>query len=251
MQKQDILAVTLVAAMIAGMAAAWLVPGLVKRWWVGRQNKLSERMRQLYVLGEQALMRDDLPTAEAVADEIEILERTWSGRDGWLARILIGLLAFAAGWTAFMVLRFGSLVAASASSDGTWSHMLTDIWMFAFLGLLGSLHGVMGIYYFSDWHSQNEPRNLAGRLRQMLLAGRGLSHARAADRRAKGAIAPRALFGLGTTFTRKELDRARRRLARAHHPDRWSSAPEPTRRAHEAAMKRINAAYEELAAEVS
>jgi curved DNA-binding protein CbpA len=54
---------------------------------------------------------------------------------------------------------------------------------------------------------------------------------------------------LGPGFTRRELDAARRRLVRHLHPDHQHGARASVRRAREDALKRINAAYDNLRSE--
>jgi curved DNA-binding protein CbpA len=51
---------------------------------------------------------------------------------------------------------------------------------------------------------------------------------------------------LGPTFTRRELERARRRLAWDLHPDRHRGASLHERKAREDALKRVNAAFDLL-----
>jgi len=89
--------------------------------------------------------------------------------------------------------------------------------------------------------------DLAGRLRRALDAGQELI---------KGGYFPelndipalRLLFRLGDRFTKKELDKARRRLAIELPPDRGQDLPESARRAREEMLKHVNAAYERLRA---
>jgi len=87
--------------------------------------------------------------------------------------------------------------------------------------------------------------DLAGRLRRALDAGQELI---------EGGYFPelndipalRLLFRLGDRFTKKELDKARRRLAIELPPDRGQDLPESARRAREEMLKHVDAAYERL-----
>ena len=54
------------------------------------------------------------------------------------------------------------------------------------------------------------------------------------------------MFGLGSYYTRKELDKARRHLARALHPDLFQTASAGERAEREDQMKDVNAAYDSL-----
>ena len=56
----------------------------------------------------------------------------------------------------------------------------------------------------------------------------------------------REILGLGLAFSRKELNGARRKLAKALHPDRWTRGTKAERAVAEDAMKTVNAAYDEL-----
>jgi preprotein translocase subunit Sec63 len=60
----------------------------------------------------------------------------------------------------------------------------------------------------------------------------------------------REVFGLSSSITRRDLDRARRRLVQELHPDRWQQASPSERRLREEALKRVNAAYDSLRREV-
>lgn len=59
-------------------------------------------------------------------------------------------------------------------------------------------------------------------------------------------MTPYEILGFGPTFTRRALDRARSRLARDLHPDRWHKVSPQERGTREEALKRVNAAYDML-----
>lgn len=71
--------------------------------------------------------------------------------------------------------------------------------------------------------------------------------ARRAEREAVGTRArgtdPYAVLGIAPGTPAEEIDRAYRRLARAHHPDLHRHGTPQERAAHEIQMKRINTAY--------
>ena len=54
------------------------------------------------------------------------------------------------------------------------------------------------------------------------------------------------LFGLRPSFKKSDLRRAWLKLARELHPDRWGNASAGVRQLKEAALKRVNAAKDEL-----
>lgn len=81
----------------------------------------------------------------------------------------------------------------------------------------------------------------------MLSIGREVGdYARRAGTASSGEASARDLLGLPATFTAAELRRAWLRLARELHPDRWVMAPAAVRLAKEEALKRVNAAKDEL-----
>lgn len=55
-----------------------------------------------------------------------------------------------------------------------------------------------------------------------------------------------AALDLDPTASAKDVERAFRRLAKQHHPDRHVASDEPTREFHLARMRRINDAYDQL-----
>jgi hypothetical protein len=76
---------------------------------------------------------------------------------------------------------------------------------------------------------------------------RAQEEAKRAEREAVRARArgndPYTILGIAPDTTAEEVDRAYRRLARAHHPDLHQNATPQERAAREAQMKRVNAAY--------
>ena len=57
-------------------------------------------------------------------------------------------------------------------------------------------------------------------------------------------------FGVEPHCSRAQLDRARRGLAQRYHPDCWAHASPAEQRAASEAMKRVNAMYDELKAQI-
>ena len=123
----------------------------------------------------------------------------------------------------------------------TLKHLSSDLKAFALFMALGVAHATV-MYLFSGQAPVWKVLNFAGELERLLNAGHSVETAPEADRPIREEHFARQLLGLGPRFTRKELDRARRRLAAHLHPDRWWNAPPGVRRTHEEAMKRINSA---------
>jgi hypothetical protein len=85
-------------------------------------------------------------------------------------------------------------------------------------------------------------------LEAALKAGRGVERAEHHDiPPIPEGITARELLGLSPGFTKAQLRAAWLRLARELHPDRWSSAGPAVSKMKEAALKRVNAARDELA----
>jgi len=62
---------------------------------------------------------------------------------------------------------------------------------------------------------------------------------------------PEKVLGLGTEFTMKDLDAARRKMAKKFHPDLHRCASAKTQNQMAEKMRRINAAYESLKSQVA
>jgi hypothetical protein len=64
-------------------------------------------------------------------------------------------------------------------------------------------------------------------------------------------LTPGEVFGLGVTFTRKELDLARRKLIKELRSGRWHNGGLKQRTAREMALRRVNVAYDALRGEAT
>ena len=85
-------------------------------------------------------------------------------------------------------------------------------------------------------------------LEAALRAGRGVDRAEHHDiPPLPDGVGARELLGLAPGFTKAQLRAAWLRLARELHPDRWASVGPAVRTMKEAALKRVNAARDELA----
>jgi hypothetical protein len=82
---------------------------------------------------------------------------------------------------------------------------------------------------------------------QGLRAGRSIENARRHE--SLESANARELLDLNPTFTKAELRSAWLRLAKELHPDRWILSGQAVRQMKEAALKRVNAARDELPAQ--
>jgi hypothetical protein len=124
--------------------------------------------------------------------------------------------------------------------------------------LLAILLGIALLFSLSCFRDAAQVRSkpwsefYGDRLETALKAGRGIETASQHEEpELPDGVSARELFGLNSGFTKAELQRAWLRLARELHPDRWMHAGDGVRRMKEAALKRVNAARDELMAEVT
>jgi hypothetical protein len=116
------------------------------------------------------------------------------------------------------------------------------------IGVFAFLVGLTALQRLHDLKSAPWAEFYGDRLENAINAGRTVNEAP----QHQGPEMPldataRELLGLPAKFTAAELRRAWIRLARELHPDGWETAGEGVRRMKEAALKRVNAARDELA----
>lgn len=123
--------------------------------------------------------------------------------------------------------------------------------MFLMIGAMGSLHALNS--YFGTWTDWRLVDDCGDRLDRIPNAGREIAMAPKARKRRShvGDLSLEQTFGLGSDYTRRQLDAARRRLVRRLHPDLWQNASPAVRRSQEEALKRVNAAYDQPRAAVT
>lgn len=226
-----------------GIAAAWLIPSLLKNWYVARQNRLIEECRSRFILAVQHLADNDEAGARTLHDEIRAIEKRWERGNRISRRVALGSLAIVVGTLTGAALRWLPLFMMSIESrtDAT----LTAL---AWVAGLSAMHTLAS--YFQDWHSPWIVDDCGDRLEAMLSAGRGVATFSKKTKRGrlKDGLAAREVFGLERVYTLRQLSDSRRRLAAQYHPDRWQNASASAAKAAEEAMKRINAAYDQLKA---
>ncbi len=235
------------------MALSFLVAGFVPIWLrhrhVRAQNRLLERCRVLFMAASQALARGDRATALSILLRIQRLERLWRYGDSALVRVSLLLWAVGAAVALCTLTRTLGLLARDhfwGTGPLTGRQVQEHLIVAAALSLLGPLEAVGG--YFAAWRHPSAIDNCGERLWQLLHGPRGLTLADPAADTAPcfEGLSPREIFGLGPTYTLRELDAARRRLVWDLHPDRHARMLPSERQAREQALKRVNAAYDIL-----
>lgn len=243
-------AMTLALSSIAfGYACAWMIPVWYKRDHVKAQNALLDRCRVLLVLGSRAIDDGQRDSAERLLARIRRLESLWHYGSSAQFRITLALWAIGCAVVASILIRFLCLLASSEmkGGDATAINIPQELWLSVLLSLSAPLHAMLS--YFSEWENPDAIRNCGDRLWDMLHGAKGLA---SAPKRSKsnaprfGGLSATQMFGLGSYYTRKELDKARRHLARALHPDLFHMASAEERAEREDQMKHVNAAYDLL-----
>jgi hypothetical protein len=150
------------------------------------------------------------------------------------------------GYAGNALLRAGGILTAGLLSPaaGRFTIEPGDVFLFAIISASGAIWALSS--YLGPWTHPWIVDDCGDRLERMLNAGCALSNYTEQSAASLDGLSAKELFGLGYSFSLKELKAARRRLATKFHPDLWSSASILQRRAAEAAMQRVNAAYDEL-----
>jgi len=235
----------------AGAAAALLIPAWVKRRHVRRQTRLLERCRVLYLLAVKAIEAGDETSAREGLRRIELIERQWRYGKSFIYLAAKMVYAIALGAGLGVGLRLAALAAIDMNTGGPAGGLFAPLVdkspiIPISLGLMACMHALHS--WFGEWSDPYSVADLGERLSRLLDSGRAVVVGR--KQRGAGAtldgLSARQIFGLGPDYSRADLERARRRLAFEFHPDRWQRAPASVRAAREEAMKRVNAAHEQL-----
>lgn len=243
-------------SMALGYVLAWYVPIWFKHRHVKSQNRLLDRCRALLILGSRAIDAGDRTAAEQALLRIRRLERLWKLGNAVLFRTCLAVWAIAWGVAASMAIRFaGLLVVHYGWTDKLLAadKVLSELWLAAMISATAPLYALMG--YFEAWVNPWAIEDSGDRLWQLIHGGRNVEILPPKGKRNSvptfDGMTAREVFGLARSFKRRDLDKARRDLVRELHPDRWHAADARERHAREESLKRVNAAYDELCAELS
>jgi hypothetical protein len=225
-----------------------LVMGRLRR----QQDQLLDKIRAQYVIATTLLMTGETAQARERLAVIRGLEAYW--RLGAHPVIRYAHIAYAAV-TNFGIAFTGQLFHYHIQSTRK-PDTLGDTLQFMF-DTPSVLWTTVGVALFFSLMALPDAIRVHGRawsefygdnLEAALKAGRGVERAEHHDiPPLPEGITARELLGLHPGFTKAQLRAAWLRLARELHPDGWSSAGPAVRKMKEAALKRVNAARDELA----
>jgi hypothetical protein len=233
-----------------GYVLSWYVPRSLKNRHVKAQNRLLERCRALLLLGSRALESGNKLAAEQILKRIERLESLWHLGHSIPFRTSLAIWAVAWGLIACVLIRFAGVLIVQygwSSKLVAWESLPSELWLMVLVSLTAVLHALSG--YFEDWVDPWAVENCGARLRQHIYGPRGLGVVPETEKSTLpdfDGLSPREIFGLGPSFTRRDLDRKRRRMVQELHPDRWHNASGHERKTREETLKRVNAAYDVL-----
>jgi hypothetical protein len=237
-----------VASMALSYIIVWYVPIWFKHRHVKSQNKLLDRCRALLILGCQAFEAGD-KAGEKILSRIRRLEGLWRIGNSIPFRVSLAVWAIAWGIAACVLIRFlGILVVDYGYTRRPLpADVGAEFWLVVLISASAPIYALLS--YFEAWINPWVIDNCGDRLWQFMFGPRAVEIAPdkiKIDVPDFDGMTPREIFGMGLRFTRRELDKARRRLVQEMHPDRWHHASVFERTAREEALKRVNAAYDVL-----
>jgi hypothetical protein len=234
--QQIMVPIASVASFMTYVVVAMFLPAKIRIFLSRRRRRWLERCQAVYMLGLNAINSGDIDHASSHLDELKEVEGRWQARHTPRARYTRAVLIIASTSALCVAIKMSPIWILGASLD-PGGYAITAAFMMV---LTANSYFFMG--YEEDWLFAS----FHDRLKKALGAGKdiGFETFRAAGSDDLQSLCE--IFGLSTTFTRKQLDRARRRLASELHPDRWPHAKPSVRHAREEALKGVNAAYEKL-----
>jgi hypothetical protein len=246
---------TEVRAGLVPMALSYLLAGFVPIWLrhshMRAQNRLLDKCRALLMAGSRALAQGDRAGAAHLLVRIRRLERLWRLGDSGVFRLSLALWAIGTAVVLCVLTRyFGLLVRHHVWVDQPLpaDEIVAHLKLAAIVSVAAPLEAL--IAYSQAWRRPWAVDNCGDRLWQLLHGPRAMA---ASPRSGKNepdlnvdGLTPREIFGLGPSFSRRDLDKARRRLVWDLHPDRQRGSSVRERNAREAALKQVNAAYDRL-----
>ena len=237
-----------------GYILAWFIPVWFRQRHLREQNHLLERCRALLMVGVGAFEAGDHVSAKRALQVIRRLEARWRLGDSTFFKVSIAAWAILWACIIVVVLPFGGICLIHYGWTGKLiapGKLLQELWVATAISLTAPLYALIG--YFEAWANPWVPENCGERLSVILSGKRSLAPFRDGSKSNfdLDGLTPGEVFGLGVTFTRRELDLARRRLVKELPPDRWHSGGLKMRTAREMALRRVNVAYDALRGEAT
>ncbi len=218
-----------------------------------RQARAMDKVRARFAQGLEALYAGRDEEARRFLLSVQRWEKHWQYGNSWVYRTAYGAIVLALTGLAGLA-HYLSYYSLFRSDIVSRPKVLTPIESIQYVierpFLLGITLVIAGLWALSGLRELRHMREQAWRdyygkrLAAALTAGKGVGAATPLEEIV--GVSARELFGLDEYFTKAQLRRSWLRLARELHPDRWMHADEETRTAKEAALKRVNAARDQL-----
>jgi hypothetical protein len=241
-------------AFATGYILAWFIPVWFRQRHLREQTRLMDRCRALLMVGVGALETGDHVSAKRALLTIRRLEAHW--RLGASTFFKVSIAAWAILWACIilLVLPLGGTCLIYYGWTGELiapEYLLQELWVATAISLTAPLYALFG--YFEAWANPWVPENCGERLSAVLSGKRSLEVLEDGFKSNcdLDGLTPGEVFGLGVTFTRKELDLARRKLVKELRSDRWQEGGLKVRTAQEMALRRVNVAYDALRGEAT
>lgn len=238
-----------ISYLLAGLLPFWL-----RQRHIRSQNRLLDRCRALLMAGAQALERGDRDGAVHLLARIHRIESLWRLGNSRVLRVSLALWAIGMAAALCVLARYLGLTLRHHYWGGrslTHVELLTNLKVAVAISIVAPLESALS--FFMEWQRPWTIDNCGDRLSQLLYGSPEVATNRAGadETPCFDGLSPREIFSLGPTFTKRELDKARRRLIWELHPDRQQRISQRERVAREEVLKRVNAAYDALKPEVA
>jgi hypothetical protein len=244
-------------AWLASNALMFALPGLLVMRHRARQQNTISRIRGLYALACEMLAEDREGEASRLLRSIRRWELHWRIGESGLYQLAYSWFVVAATAAAAFVHYFLYTNVNSQTAYGeipqknlleTAQFLQTHPIALWIIVVFASIVGLAARQHLRDLKGIPWAEFYGDRLASAINAGRTVNEAPQHEGPELPLNAtPRELLGLPAHFTAAELRRAWLRLVRELHPDHWAAAGDGVRQMKEAALKRVNAARDELA----
>jgi len=230
----------------------FFVPLLLANNHRRRQDRLLDRIRSRYVLAisEWTHGHDDLAAGQLT--KIRRLEALWRLGASVPYRLALLSVVLATGATIGIACQLTGFYLSNRPIRVAFPDFIAQTLAGPSVSWLpGAMGLIMGLVFAIDAariKSTRRPEFYSDHLAAALKAGRGIDAAPQHDGPTlpPDGVSARDILGLGPHFTKSDLRRAWVRVARDLHPDHWGTSGPAVQAMKEAALKRVNAARDEL-----